>query len=426
MKGEAVWDSAGRFQVDLLRRSQKIFKLQANQPYLHLLKFLQAGVADRADELKLYWDAGFLRLKFQPRNLLCPALHDLLHSGTSADRAVQHLGDAIMLASVAAGRGFRMRLWDGQHCLSITPEGMTLKASAEPRAFELEFERPLQRWWNWKARREADSHLLQCLSQRFQFCPIPILGNGQLINQGLLDIVAWFPQRKRARRSLSEILMHDYDWLLHSLELGPGLAFQCLRDRYQTMMPAEEWLPYTFGQKTAVLECPGEVYSQVIPSEARFDDPWLAFREGDADSSDSEDRVYMLKHGAAYNLPALSTEKLRSYPQPPVSIRRLSALSIVPAGECWLAGVQDGMLLNPVSMVGPPGTLVLTGASGWQTDLGQLQPVLDARLKLEQEQAVAHLREVLARVRLWLIDREFAIPGRDIPKQARLQWQSAD
>ncbi|MBX3171095.1 MAG: hypothetical protein KF760_27050 [Candidatus Eremiobacteraeota bacterium] len=426
MKDEAVWDSTGRFQVDLLRRSQKIFKLQVNQPYLHLLKFLQAGVADGAEEISLQWDASSIGLKFQPRNFSCQSLHDLLHSGAIADRAVQHLGNAVMLASVAAGRGYRIRLWDGEQFLLVTPEGMSLKPSQEPRAFHLEFERPLQRWWNWKARRAADLHLHQCLRQRFQFCPTPIFGNGQLLNQGILDVVAWFPQRKRAKRSLLEIAMHDYDWLLHSLEFGPGLAFQPLIGRYQTVMPAEELLPYRFGQNTAILECPSSVYSKELTLGARCDDPWLAFRMGDSDSANDPDRVYMLKDGAVHNLPKLATDSFRGYPHAPLSIRRLSALSILPGEGCVLAGVQDGMLLNPVPLPGPPGGLVLTCAPGWQTDLGQLEPVLDDHLKHEQSQVVQHLRALLARVRGWLVDKDLMIPGKEIPKQARLEWQKAE
>lgn len=50
----------------------------------------------------------------------------------------------------------------------------------------------------------------------------------------------------------------------------------------------------------------------------------------------------------------------------------------------------------------PRGGLVLTSASAWQTDLGQLEPVMDEHLKHEQSLALFHLNEALAKVRAWV------------------------
>lgn len=437
LRSEGAWDSRGKFHLDLLRRSHQIFQLQIQQPHLYLLKIIQAAVAAGTGQIQLDWTASQIRLTCPLRDIQCDALKGFFGEETSAPSGwLDHLTQGIMLATLAPGRGFQLKLWDGRQGCEISPDGISWLESSRPAGLQLEFRRAASEWWHFRARHQADRQLWQTLQQRLQFCPAPIVVNQRMLNAGDLDLFPWFKVRPEAQRDALEKMVCSNDtWLLHSLEFGQGFAFRSLCNHYRLHQPSCVALikhSRNPDSQVAILHSPGDIVPvEAVDTErlrqiAGTDrDLILNFSDPSFGSQRTTYNVQLLRATSRFQLTDLRDETGFPVPLCPVSLSTLLALSIVPQSQSLFAGVQDGLLLDPLPLPnGPPGGLAIVHAPHWKTDLSLLQPVVDAELRAEQDSYAKALNKLLAEARGWLQDPELK-RNLDLPDSVAPAWQAA-
>jgi hypothetical protein len=431
---EGEWSGQDHFKVDVLRRSQKLFRLQLNQPHLYLLKFVQAAVSLGAEAVTLQASGSQVQLAFSAPAVDYP-VHRLLAGEGVQERGLQHLQLAMLLCAVAEGTGFEVKLNSPGGSLRFNREGVSTADSSDEQQLRVEVSLgcATERWWKLLARKEREETFKRTLTRRLQFCPIPVTLNGVQLNEGDLQQTSWASSFPPCGMSFFEARGHrSYRWLLERSVLAsadsPRCALAAPAHRKPQRLSSVKRNLLTEGAdtdrgrapETAVLcseldvvreEFAGNIDGPTL-SRARL---WLNgggvsllwWKNAVAHAAGSVDLTMGGLAASEFELPAVSKTLFVPFtlygpmgaggrlPLPALATQMWAGVAIVPHGESLLIPVLDGLQLDPVRLDNCVAGAVIVAAQDWRTDLGQLQVIDDEVCQSYRAQATTQLDSLL-------------------------------
>lgn len=411
--GENVVESHGKFELDVVGQARKLALYQNETPSLYLLKGIQAAVACKSADVSIRVGRTAVELEFSPVHLEFNV--ERLFVQDHPDHAAGHLKQMLMAAMAAqpqeccltvCGNGFR-QVWHWKR--GEQPAHESKPWSNEPTRVSFRVVPPHQSWWKALMPSPFLAQLRKEVPRRCMFSPIPVFLDSRVVNnpypEKLVDCAEPVPFGEERAREASWRAEHL--WLrtqgeLESLSLAYPLARGAGNVRVQSRlfkgirtgghMEIQEESALTWIDGDLVDEVNGgemsleaKAYSATSPEPDFGGRGYLGFGfDLEKSGSDRNRFVYCSRlrylggiRGVHLRDIATVTSALK-WSLPAVRLGRWLGVMKNPRGLSQIFYVQDGVLLNPVTVTSAAvGTTALIAVSELKTDLSFLNVVVD-------------------------------------------------
>lgn len=372
LRGEAEFESTGRFTLDFQQALKKIEGLSQSYPARWLLFGVQAAVALRATTMEVSLSHQRCSLVFQPRPegewlQLLESPHLLTGASSNCGRATTLLSSCLLWARALQPRLLEVSLRSPERSwlLEFEAEGVRVGKAERPGPAQLcvhiDFpDKSLTR----------TVELSQQLSQRLCFCPVPVVQEGRSLNSGVFphldNLSGWY-----VRWVLSESSGQSRLAALHPL---------CF--------------------PTRVLGLAGQTRQHPDPEVVPVVAQWDVLAPGSArlrDQAASMLLVEWVQQGQVRQI-GLETDYRPVYLPPSWGQQLVECRAFFHRGrqthsQLWI--VQDGLALEPVQLTSEfAGWSVALASQSLKTDLTGLRLIEDEHRQAMVEWVEGHLRAI--------------------------------
>ncbi|MCA9790557.1 MAG: hypothetical protein KC910_02130 [Candidatus Eremiobacteraeota bacterium] len=208
-------ESSGAFSVDPVKARQKLALYQFSDPYVYVLRLVQAAVAAGAEQVTVSSGRRAVELTFNSR-FAPESLEQLL---TLAGAGPPHL--AAGLYGALNARASRITLTSGTTRLSLTPGGGQV-GQAEPVGGTRIVIRRKAPGFFWKSDRES-----ALVRERCCYAALPVVCNGKIVNRAYLGLPGNDPDLREGERWFLGEPLTDYtqrELFLIAEEFRPDLV----------------------------------------------------------------------------------------------------------------------------------------------------------------------------------------------------------
>ncbi|MGE0491460.1 MAG: hypothetical protein AB7S38_19780 [Vulcanimicrobiota bacterium] len=342
-------ESSGVFSVDPVKARQKLALYQFTDPYIYVLRLVQAAVAAGADQVSVSSGQRSVELAFNSR-FAPESLEQLL---TLAGAGPPHL--AAGLYGALNARASRIILSSGSARLSLTAGGGQFSQTEPVEGTHVTIRRKAPGFF-WKSDRES-----ALVRERCCYAALPILCNGKIVNRAYLGLPGNDPDLREGERWFLGEPLTDYtqrELFLIAEEFRPDLVTAPWQPTWGASMEAIDGLDWRTTK---------ELRRNHSQSARRS-------RSKAADKCFARCPRLGTRRSRSLVLPS-ETEETRAHLRPchlALATRRDSQ------GDSQLVVVRDGVALNTVFNAFPsPGALAVVSGRALKTDAGGMAVIED-------------------------------------------------
>ena len=360
--GEGLAGESGRFSLDPRAHLAKMASYQSDEPALYLLKAVQAAVSLGATAVNIRLARSYVEVTFDHNSRA--RLEALLRVG--------HVSSMVLAALSLQSSELSLQWWGADGVQGWTPNAglQVLNGSHQP-GFALRVSRDSISFWERYLPVRQMASVQTTLTRRCQFCPIPVLVDGRVINAGLPTDPAGPLEKVILDEARPHFRLADYQLRRSRCVVSP-LGRHPLEGQFEGRPPI----------RLSLLEG--------LPPDVR-----LLERYRHTDKNYEPDRGEIWLGSTAKEHLVLRNPNLHNQ-EACWNVRAWISLPTVPDSRFRLVYVLDGVTLDAVEVDGSwPGAQCFLVNPSVLTDLGQLRPLQDETVQQDCDWLAQQVAEIL-------------------------------
>lgn len=472
---EGTFDSSGVMTLDRVAQNRKLALFLIAEPWLYLLKLLQAAQSLETGTVQLKIDRTHLGIWFElPPGLIVPdefwpLFHKERNSHEHLPRWKSHLCSGIELSLAALGRWHQVTIGTGQHSqwMKVTDKQVEFgceecEAGSEPAYFHFHLEFVHNPWWKIWLDITLAREIRAFLQRRFSRSRLKVYVNKEALHPDTFESIPGYHRSLEARIKNEMGANLHYHWVTEwiwlpaasdTVQPDPNLTWSeplTRRAAYysfqatdlQPLDPIDGWsasdhlgpinvnqvlygLYYNvrFQLTSVATKFVGPSGNQLIEQtveSASVGDLQRMNQQGVGPIAQEKRAVEEFRTAALAGRSQWCNEHFSNL----MRAGRVSLLSIVPSGPARLQFIYDGALLNEVVIEdGVPGSVAVVATETLETDPSQLNPILDsATVQSAIAWAKQTWQEQLHELKTHIFDTRYC-ESAGIPLLARQEWR---